>query len=90
MITKNRRKSTAIPLAGNDERVTSTFPTWTAIKQLSDSDGDISSYNSDDEAMDDNDDDDAEWAAERQRECDEALRKIERNDPTFSRLVIGY
>jgi len=55
----------------------------------SDSDGDISSYNSDDEAMDDDYDSDEEWAAERQRERDEALRKIERNDPSFTTLEIN-
>ena len=47
----------------------------------SDSDGDMSSYNSDDEAM--------ECFAEQQRDHEWAMRKIVRNDPTFTTFYIN-
>jgi hypothetical protein len=36
------------------------------------------------------DEENEEWEAERQRERDEAMRKIETNDPTFTTLKIEY
>ena len=48
---------------------------------IMDVDIDMSSYNSDDEAM--------ESLAEQQRDHDKALRKIVRNDPTFTKMYIN-
>jgi hypothetical protein len=48
---------------------------------IMDVDIDMSSYNSDDEAM--------ETLAEQQRDHDKAMRKIVRNDPTFTTLFIN-
>ena len=40
--------------------------------------------------MDDNGDEHDEWAAERRRDCDEEMRRIDTNDPTFTTLTIHY